>query len=317
MLRIVPYAAITYSSFDVYLNALKKISPKNPDGTMEEKSAVTVRFICGSLAGATSTTFTYPLDLMRARFAAHSSSGKTRFPSYRAAFRDATKKDGLRSLYFGLFPTLVGIMPYAGCSFACFGTMKQYIVKYYGLKSDRDIPTWQRLIAGALSGLIAQSATYPFDIVRRRMQVTPGRYRGVVHALTVIHREEGLRQGLYKGLAMNWIKGPIATSTSFTVNDLLKRRTRDYYQAASTRTKEPVVTVPEALVCGGIAAGTAKLWTLPFDKLRITYQLGLVSDKSIQPEATAGPLSEGVSPKPQTCGVVDRWPCCVSYRTGR
>lgn len=277
MLRVIPYAAITYASFDVYHNVFRvTLGRTNPDGTLDERRAITLRFLSGALAGATSTTFTYPLDLMRARFAARSSSGKRRFPSYRAAFKDATAKQGVFSLYSGLFPTLVGIMPYAGLSFACFETIKYYIVKWEHLSSDKDIPAWQRLVAGGFSGLVAQSTTYPLDIVRRRMQVTPGRYNGVIDALRTILKEEGLRQGLYKGLVMNWIKGPIATATSFTVNDLIKRRTRVYHETTAVfSSRRNLVTLPEAFLCGGVAAAAAKFWTLPFDKIKIMYQLGM------------------------------------------
>lgn len=88
MLRVIPYAAITYASFDIYYRNLTRfVCYMHDEERLSERSAVYLRFISGSLAGATSTTFTYPLDLMRARFAARSSSGKTRFPSYRAAFK--------------------------------------------------------------------------------------------------------------------------------------------------------------------------------------------------------------------------------------
>lgn len=274
MLRVVPYAAITYLSFDFYQSLGTTFLKNAFDVTCDENQSVFFRFICGALAGATSTTCTYPLDLMRARFAANSSDKKKRFPSYRVAFRSATAKDGIRSLYSGLFPTLVGIMPYAGCSFACFETIKKKLIRWNGYKGDKDIPAWQRLVAGAFSGLLAQSTTYPLDIVRRRMQVTPDRYRSVGDALCTIYREEGLRQGLFKGLSMNWIKGPIAVASSFTINDIIKSRTREYHNITTIPSKK-AVTLPEAFLCGAVAAGIAKFWTLPIDNLKIMFQLGI------------------------------------------
>lgn len=71
---------------------------------------------------------------------------------------------------------------------------------------------------------MAQSATYPLDIVRRRMQVQTAAaplYRNELHALRKILADEGLR-ALFKGLSMNWVKGPVAVGISFTMNDQLK-----------------------------------------------------------------------------------------------
>merc|ERR1711920_666268 len=117
----------------------------------------------------------------------------------------------------GLRPTLLGIVPYAGISFCMFETLKVRLAHWQGLSSDKNLPASYRLGAGSFSGLVAQSLTYPLDIVRRRMQVRPDMYRHELHAFSIT-RSEGLR-GLYKGLTMNWIKGPIAVGISFTVND--------------------------------------------------------------------------------------------------
>jgi hypothetical protein len=58
-------------------------------------------------------------------------------------------------------------------------------------------------------GSISQTLTYPFDVLRRKMQVTgmksgvlEKKYNGALDALTSIFRNEGLR-GLYRGLWPN------------------------------------------------------------------------------------------------------------------
>lgn len=81
----------------------------------------------------------------------------------------------------------------------------------------------ERLLFGACAGLIGQSASYPLDVVRRRMQtagVMGHTYSSILLTMQEIIREEGLIRGLYKGLSMNWVKGPIAVGISFTTFDL-------------------------------------------------------------------------------------------------
>lgn len=56
-------------------------------------------------------------------------------------------------------------------------------------------------------GSISQTLTYPFDVLRRKMQVSGMRdgsikYNGALHALTSIVRSEGVA-GLYRGLWPN------------------------------------------------------------------------------------------------------------------
>lgn len=125
------------------------------------------------------------------------------------------------TLYRGLTPTLMGVVPYAGFSFFTYETLKEYHQKKYGGGPD----PLSRLVYGAVAGLIGQSASYPLDIVRRRMQ-TEGvasnvRYPSVLSTMRYIVYREGV-SGLYKGVTMNWIKGPIAVSISFNTYDTIK-----------------------------------------------------------------------------------------------
>lgn len=95
----------------------------------------------------------------------------------------------------------------------------------------------ERLAFGACAGLIGQSASYPLDVVRRRMQtagVTGWSYTTILGTMRAIVTQEGIVRGLYKGLSMNWLKGPIAVGVSFTTFDitlnlLLKLHQTNYF----------------------------------------------------------------------------------------
>lgn len=60
MARIIPYAAIQFTAHEYW----KKVLRVDQDHSTNVK-----RFLAGSLAGITSQSFTYPLDLARARMA--------------------------------------------------------------------------------------------------------------------------------------------------------------------------------------------------------------------------------------------------------
>lgn len=91
-------------------------------------------------------------------------------------------------------------------------------------KTKRSQPyPYERLAFGACAGLIGQSASYPLDVVRRRMQtagVTGSSYVTILGTMREIVTHEGVVRGLYKGLSMNWVKGPVAVGISLTTFDI-------------------------------------------------------------------------------------------------
>lgn len=177
-------------------------------------------------------------------------------------FKAAYREGGILSLYRGVTPTLLGILPYAGIAFTINDKANHQIHRLTGEEPS----TLQKLGCGAFAGLAAQSATYPLDVVRRRMQTAgvkspempvqrgdvEGREKGYAAVgageprrghvplratpssgydplsasmravLREVYTQEGVK-GLFKGLSMNWIKGPVALGISFTTFDFLKR----------------------------------------------------------------------------------------------
>ena len=72
------------------------------------------------------------------------------------------------------------------------------------------------------AGLLGQNVSYPRDIVRRRRQteglVSSVSYHTIHQTLRHVFSTEGLR-GLFKGVSMNWVKGPLAVTISFNTYD--------------------------------------------------------------------------------------------------
>src|ERR1700722_17957212 len=95
-------------------------------------------------------------------------------------------------------------------------------------RPNRPISKPERMLFGAIAGLLGQTTSYPFDVVRRRLQtaavVRPNeKSLGATATTLKIIREEGVRRGLYKGVTMNWLKGPISVGVSFMTFDTLQR----------------------------------------------------------------------------------------------
>jgi len=214
--RVVPSAAINFSAHEQWKRVL---------GTDRDQKTPVLRFISGSLAGVTSATITYPLDLARARMAV---TNKAVYNNLFSVFLSIFRNEGFTALYRGALLSLVGVLPYSGCVFFTYETLKHIRLDYY---SHRPINKAERMLFGAIAGLVGQTASYPFDVIRRRLQtaavIRPEESSlGAIATTRKILREEGIRRGLYKGVTMNWLKGPISVGVSFMTFDTLVRLIR-------------------------------------------------------------------------------------------
>ncbi|CAH0730825.1 unnamed protein product, partial [Brenthis ino] len=211
MARIVPYAAIQFTAHEQWKRLLGVDTPQ----TAQESP---LRLLAaGSLAGATSQSATYPLDLARARMAVAD------YRSLRAVFRRVARHEGLHSLYRGYPATVLGVIPYAGVSFFTYDSLRNLYREHTG--SEPHGAT--NMVCGGAAGALAQTASYPLDIVRRRMQTAPrAACPTIVATLRAVYVNEGWR-GFFKGLSMNWVKGPIAVGISFATYDSIKSTLRD------------------------------------------------------------------------------------------
>ncbi|KAK4366252.1 hypothetical protein RND71_014132 [Anisodus tanguticus] len=263
VLRIVPYAALHYMTYERYRGWILNNYSALGIGPV-------VDLLAGSASGVTAVLCTYPLDLARTKLAyqfcampmtdsrirlkestllvcsnlailfviVYARVKDTRgnlgngikpthvHPQYsgtKNVLEAVYKEGGLRALYRGVGPTLIGILPYAGLKFYVYEELKRHVPE------EHQSSILMRLSCGAIAGLLGQTFTYPLDVVRRQMQVEhlqPSlqdrpRYKNTFDGLSTIVRNQGWRQ-LFAGLSVNYMKIVPSVAIGFTAYDTMK-----------------------------------------------------------------------------------------------
>ncbi|KAI8375660.1 mitochondrial carrier domain-containing protein [Choanephora cucurbitarum] len=244
LFRIFPYAAIKFVAYEQYRAILMP--------TRKQETS-TKQFIAGSMAGVTSVFFTYPLDLVRVRLAYHVEKPGQHRPSLRETVQHIMKEPAALhfpplNFYRGFFPTVAGMIPYAGVSFWTYHIITQFfrfnpLISPYTrapltFSTDALTPkqkrvlekpplrTWAELLCGGVAGLVAQTSSYPLEVVRRRMQVggllNPDKFVRFTETAKEIYRIKGFK-GYYVGLSIGYIKVVPMVAVSFAVYERMKR----------------------------------------------------------------------------------------------
>ncbi|KAI7868874.1 mitochondrial carrier domain-containing protein [Spinellus fusiger] len=224
VIRIIPYSASQFAAYEYFKALLMEPGKSELD--------IKRRLTAGAGAGIVSVVCTYPLDITRTRLSVSSArlSGsinegaiKTPSPGIGSTMLTIYKTEGgVRGLYKGLWPTTLGVAPYVALNFQCYEVLKVYLIPPEADQSS----VARKLVCGALAGSIAQTITYPLDVLRRRMQVTgmasiEYKYTGTWDAIKCMVKKEGILS-LYKGNAANYLKVAPAIGVSFVTYEWCK-----------------------------------------------------------------------------------------------
>ena len=140
----------------------------------------------------------------------------------------------ISNFYKGFAPTIYGMIPYAGVSFLTYENLKNYAYsfQYTTVLDDngkRRLKAWAYLGCGALSGVLAQTASYPLEVIRRVMQIGGSSqmpatvvYSSTLHAAKDILRRRGFR-GFWVGLSIGYLKVTPMFAISFYVYEYMKK----------------------------------------------------------------------------------------------
>ena len=220
-------------------------------------------FTLGSVAGAIGATIVYPIDLVKTRMQAQ------RVLIYKNSLDCAVKvlrTEGLRGLYSGLGPQLIGVAPEKAIKL----TVNDLARSYFTNKISKKITWYYEVVSGACAGACQVIFTNPLEIVKIRLQVQ-GNYdvSERMSAMGII-RKLGIT-GLYKGVGACLLRDVPFSAIYFPTYAHIKKDIFNY--DPSDKKRRHKLKTWELLVSGGLAGMPAAFLTTPCDVIKTRLQI--------------------------------------------
>jgi len=204
IIRYFPTQAFNFAFKDAIKKLFPRYDPKTQFGMF-----FLVQMASGGLAGAGSLCIVYPLDYARTRLASDVGKGQRDFNGLADCLKKtASGPRGILGLYNGFGVSVAGIIPYRGVYFGLYDSLREK----NPYKNDLGVMGILSKFAAAQSTAIAAGyASYPFDTVRRRLQMQSEKpkeqwvYSGTFNCFTKVLKEEGWN-ALFKGAGANALR---------------------------------------------------------------------------------------------------------------
>ncbi|XP_021908225.1 folate transporter 1, chloroplastic isoform X1 [Carica papaya] len=229
----------------------------------------------GAVAGFATVAAMHPLDVVRTRFQVHDGRASN-LPTYKNtvhAVLTIARFEGLRGLYAGFYPAVLGSTVSWGLYFFFYGRAKQR----YARGRDDKLSAGLHLASAAEAGGLVCLCTNPIWLVKTRLQLQnplhqTRQYSGFYDALRTIMREEGWR-ALYRGIVPSLLLQVSHGAIQFTAYEELrtvfvglkemKRNSGDQHD---------LLTSIDYAILGGSSKVAAILFTYPVQVIRARLQ---------------------------------------------
>ncbi|PYI32941.1 mitochondrial carrier protein [Aspergillus indologenus CBS 114.80] len=176
-----------------------------------------------------------PVTVLKVRY-------ESDFYAYRSllsAGRDIVRTEGVRGLFSGFGATAARDAPYAGLYVLFYEQLKRHLAAlassraaaaaavaegHDGQQQQQPLrsPSSSSInfVSGGLAAGLATAITNPFDAVKTRLQLMPGRYGNMMRAARLMVREDGVRS-LFGGLGLRITRKALSSALAWTVYEEL------------------------------------------------------------------------------------------------
>jgi solute carrier family 25 (adenine nucleotide translocator) protein 4/5/6/31 len=208
IMRYFPTQAFNFAFKDGIKNFTNGIFGK-PDPKKEFGKFFAINMFSGGLAGAGSLCIVYPLDYARTRLASDVGTGKRDFNGlWDCLKKTASGPTGPLALYNGFGVSVCGIIPYRGVYFGLYDSLREK----NPYKNDLGLTgIASKFGVAQCTAIAAGYASYPFDTVRRRLQMQSEKpkdqwlYKGTFYCAGKIMKKEGIK-AMFKGAGANALR---------------------------------------------------------------------------------------------------------------
>ncbi|XP_024971714.1 calcium-binding mitochondrial carrier protein SCaMC-1-like isoform X3 [Cynara cardunculus var. scolymus] len=215
--------------------------------------------IAGGVAGAASRTTTAPLDRLKVVLQVQTSNA-----SIASAVKNIWKEGGILSFFRGNGLNVIKVAPESAIKFYTYEMLKNFI----GGDGKDDIGTSGRLLAGGMAGAVAQTAIYPMDLVKTRLQTFVSG-NGKVPSLGKLSKDIWVQEGpraFYRGIVPSLFGIIPYAGIDLAAYETLKEMSRSYIIQDS----EPGPLVQ--LGCGTVSGAVGATCVYPLQVVRTRMQ---------------------------------------------
>ncbi|QIW98363.1 hypothetical protein AMS68_003881 [Peltaster fructicola] len=178
-------------------------------------------FIASGLSGILTAIFTNPIWVIKTRMLSTARDAPGAYRSISHGTKELFKREGVRGFYRGLLPSLFGVS-HGAIQFMAYEQLKNHwALSRPGGKDG--LTNLDYLNLSAVSKMFAGSITYPYQVVRARLQTydASDKYKGALDVVRKVWAKDGLK-GFYKGLGPNLVRVVPSTCVTFLVYENTK-----------------------------------------------------------------------------------------------
>ncbi|TFK28766.1 peroxisomal membrane protein [Coprinopsis marcescibilis] len=184
--------------------------------------------LTGLIAGSATTIISNPIWVVQTSQAVRTMGTDPNQPAVvkKLGFLESAKniiaKDGVAAFWRGIGPALILVMNPI-IQYTVFEQLKNFLITRRTSRlraaggaavAVAALSDWDFFLLGALSKLAATSFTYPYIVVKSRLQAGSTKYKSSLDGLLTILKEEGV-EGLYKGIGSKIVQSVLTAAILF------------------------------------------------------------------------------------------------------